>query len=138
MASKRTLGDALHDLISLTLIIGLFIGFRLSGEVRALLGNLADAIAIIPGLGSRLLLIIIAWIIMRIIRKRVSYWIEDSLPQRTRQSATFYVEGFRALLFSAFILWLTDSWFSTDPAQAPLSVQAVRALESMVLPDTPT
>ena len=51
-ARTRSLGESLHALIALLLLIGLFLGFRMTRELRAVLSEAADLLQAIPGLGT--------------------------------------------------------------------------------------
>jgi len=126
-ARGRTLGESLHGLIALLLLIGLFIGLRMTGEIRQLLGGLAQSMQAVPGLGAKLLIIIGAWYLMRLLRKRSGYWIESAIPRRVHARLLPISEGLRALLLAGFVMWLAEGWFDGPPQTTPIVVDAVRA-----------
>ena len=123
---RRPLGDSLHGLIALLLLIGLFLGLRMHRELRGLLGDLADSMQAIPGLGSKLLVVVAAWYLMRLIRRRSGAWIEAGVPRRLHSRITPLSEGPRAILLAGFVLWLAEGWFDGPPWTLPKAVQAVR------------
>jgi hypothetical protein len=122
----RSLGDSLHDLIALLLLVALIIGLRMTGELRQLLDGVATSMQAVPGLGSKLLVVVGAWYLMRLLRKRSGYWIEQGIPRRLHRRITPIAEGLRALLLVAFVAWLVEGWFDGPPRAAPKLVQAVR------------
>jgi hypothetical protein len=133
-ANSRSLGESLHALIALLLLVALFLGFRMAREVRALLGEAADMLQAIPGLGSKVLVIVGAWFLMRLLRTRSGNWMEKTVPRRLHRRLTPLSEGLRALLLVGFLAWLTSGLFSGPPRSAPLLVQGVRLGEAWVLP----
>lgn len=123
----RALGDSLHGLIVVLLLIGLFLGFRMASELRQVLSGLAETLRAIPGLGSKLLIIAAAWYLMRLLRRRSGHWIEKVVPQHLHTKITPFSEAVRAALLAAFVIWLAEGWFDeTDPG-VPKIVHAVRA-----------
>ncbi|MCP5298413.1 MAG: hypothetical protein H6954_01790 [Chromatiaceae bacterium] len=129
---RRALGDSLHSLTSLLLLIALFMGFRMTGELRQLLGGLADAMRAVPGLGGKLLIIVAAWYLMRVLRQRSGYWVERAIPFRLHARITPIAEGLRAALLAGFIAWLGEGWFDDPPRDTPLIVQGVRIGDAWV------
>ena len=55
--------------LSTILLIGLFFGLRMSRELRGLLADVADLFQVVPGLGSRLLILVGAWYLLRLLRR---------------------------------------------------------------------
>lgn len=125
-AGRRTLGESLHALVSLLLLVALFLGFRMAREVRGLLGGMADTMQAIPGLGTKLLVIVAAWYLMRLLRERSGHWIGRSIPESAHRRLLPVSEGLRALLLAGFLVWLAEGWFDKPPAPAPLAVELVR------------
>jgi hypothetical protein len=144
-SSSRTLGESLHNLIALLLIVALFLGFRMTREIRGLLSDMADMMQAIPGLGTRVLIIIGAWYLMRLLRQRSAYWIEHAIPSTRHKGITRASEGLRAVLLAGFLLWLAEGWFDRPPARVPVVVEWVRAgdlwlenqLQRRSMPSTP-
>jgi hypothetical protein len=132
-ASRRSLGESLHALIALTLLVGLFLGFRMAREIRALLGEAADLLQAIPGLGTKLLVIVGAWYLMRLLRTRSGDWLEGAVPKRAHRRLIPISEGVRALLLVGFLAWLTEGFFSTPPQPRPLLIDAVRSGDAWVM-----
>jgi hypothetical protein len=126
-----SLGDSLHGLISILLIIALILGLKINNEMRGLVAGVADMMSIIPGLGSKLLVIIAAWYVMRLIRKKLGYWIEGIIPKIKHQPITRISEVIRAVLLVALLLWVFEGFFETD-ADTPIAVYGVRALDQWV------
>ncbi|MCB1802108.1 MAG: hypothetical protein KDI82_10520 [Gammaproteobacteria bacterium] len=131
-ARTRALGDSLHDMIALLLLIALFMGFRMASELRQVLGGIAEAMRAIPGLGSKLLIIVGAWYLMRLLRKRSGYWIEKTVPRHMHRKITPVSEGLRAALLAGFVVWLAEGWFDGPAHSPPKVVQAVRAGEARI------
>lgn len=126
---QKPLGDSLHGLISLSLIAALLIGFRLASQTRELLTDISQALHTIPGLGSKLLIIVLAWYLMRLIRKRLGYWIEHSIPSRFHKQITVISEILRTLLLISLLIWIFEGWFADYGPDLPLSVQIIRQLD---------
>jgi hypothetical protein len=126
-AGRRTLGESLHDLIGLLLIIGLFLGFRLAREIRGLLADMAVTAELLPSLGTALLVVVAAWLLLRLVRRRSGAWIERLVPGKRRRPLTRMVELVRGLLLAGFLLWLVEGLYPRPPAPTPLAVNAVRA-----------
>lgn len=131
-ARRRSLGDALHDLLALLLLIGLFLGFRAASEMRGVLGELTDMMRTVPGLGSKVLIIIAAWYLLRLLRKRTGYWIEKAVPRGAHRTLLPFAEGLRAALLVGFIAWLTEGFFDPAPAPGPVIVDWVRAGDQLL------
>ena len=131
-AGSRRLGESLHDLIALVLIVGLFLGFRMAREIRSLLSDLAELMNAIPGLGSRILIIAGTWYLMRLVRQHSASWIEQAVPGTRRKGLTRISEGLRALLFTGFLVWLAEGLFDEPPATVPVAVTAVRTAEDWI------
>lgn len=129
---SRPLGDSLHSLIALLLVIALFMGLRMAGEMRQLLGGLAEAMRAISGLGSRLLVIIGAWYLLRLLRKRSGYWIERAIPGSMHRRITPFSEGLRAALLAGFVAWLAEGWYTNSRQDTPLIVHGVRIGDAWV------
>ena len=127
---RRPLGESLHDLIGLLLLLGLFFGFRMAGEIRALLAGTSAWLEIAPSLGAKLLMIVGAWYLLRLLRRRAGGWLEGVLPRRGHRPATIVSEGARALLLVGFLLWLVEGWFEPFGPGIPQSVQAVRLVDA--------
>jgi hypothetical protein len=124
---SRTLGDSLHGLIALLLVIGLFLSFRLASELRLVLGGLGETMRAIPGLGSKLLIIVAAWYLMRLLRRQSGLWIEKVVPSRLHGQITPISEGLRAALLAGFLVWLAEGLFEHAGPGLPKVVHAVRA-----------
>jgi hypothetical protein len=131
-SGSRQLGESLHDLIALLLVVGLFLGFRMAREVRGLLSGVAELMQAIPGLGTRILIIVGAWYLMRLIRQQSASWIEQAVPGARRKGLTRISEGSRALLLAGFLVWLAEGLFDEPPATVPAAVTAVRTGEAWV------
>jgi hypothetical protein len=131
-SGSRKLGESLHDLIALVLIVGLFLGFRMAREIRGLLAGMAELMQAIPGLGSRILVIVGAWYLMRLIRQRSAFWIEQTIPGNRHKGLTRISEGIRAALLAGFLVWLAEGLFDEPPAPVPLVVEAVRQGEDWI------
>jgi len=125
-AYRKSLGESLHGLIALLLLIALFLGFRMAREVRTLFGEAADLMQTIPGMGTKLLVIVGAWYAMRLLRTRSGDWIEKAMPRRLHRRLVPVSEGLRALLLIGLLAWLADGLFSGPPQSAPLLIQGVR------------
>ena len=124
-ARKVGLGDSLHGLLTLVLLIALFLGFRITRELRELLGNLADAMQAIPGLGSKLGVIGGAWYLSRLLREQTAYWIERRVPAHLHRRTTALSEALRAGLLTGFIAWLAQGWYEPATSDVPYIVQAL-------------
>ncbi len=122
----KALGDSLHNLIALSLIVALLMGLRLTSEIRDLLGDMAGFINTIPGFGSKLLIVILAWYLMRLLRKRAAYWIEEGVPDALHRPLTRWSETLRALLLVGLVTWLAEGWFAPSGPGSPMVVKAVR------------
>jgi hypothetical protein len=132
-ANGRSLGESLHALIALLLLIALFLGFRMAREVRALLGETVDLLQTIPGLGSKVLIIVGAWYLTHLLRTRSGNWMERAVPRHLHRRLTPFSEGLRALLLVGFLAWLTSGLFSGPPQSTPLLVQGVRLGDAWML-----
>lgn len=126
-ARSRSLGDALHDLFALLLLIGLFLGFRAASEMRGVLSEIADMMRTVPGIGSKVLIVIAAWYLLRLLRKRTGYWIEQAVPNGSHRALLPLAEGLRALLLVGFIAWLAEGLFDPPPSPVPKIIEWVRA-----------
>lgn len=113
-AKKRSLGDSLHDLIALILIISLFWGFGLAASIRRLTYGVADNLNLLSGLGSRLLLIIAAWYVLHFFKHKMAYVIENMIPEQKHQRLSLMLAFLSGLLLSIFILWFFQSWFGQE------------------------
>ena len=131
-ARSRSLGDALHDLLALLLLIGLFLGFRAASEMRGVLNEMADMMRSVPGLGSKILIVIAAWYLLRLLRKRTGYWIEKAVPKGAHGTLLPFAEGLRAALLVGFIAWLAEGFFDPAPAPVPAVVEWVRAGDQLI------
>lgn len=131
-ARNTTLGDSLHALIALLLIVALFLGFRMTNELRGLLSGVVDLMQGIPGLGSKLLIIIGAWYLMRLLRRRSGLWIEAAVPRQAHRRILPVIEGLRAALLAGFLVWLAEGWFDGPPQDTPLIVHGVRIGDAWV------
>lgn len=127
---RRPLGESLHDLIGLLLLLGLFFGFRMAAEIRAVLAGTAAWLDIAPSLGAKLLMIVGAWYLLRLFRRRAGAWLEGILPRRSHRAGSVACEGLRALLLVGFLLWLFEGWFDPFGPDVPQSVQAVRLVDA--------
>lgn len=132
-ATGRSLGESLHSLIGLLLLIGLFLGFRMARELRLLLGEAADLLQALPGLGTKLLVIIGAWYLMRLLRTRSGDWIEHRVSRRFHRRLVPIAEGLRALLLVGFLAWLGEGLFGEPPQTAPMLIQGARAGDAWVM-----
>lgn len=131
-ARARALGDSLHDMIALLLLIALFMGFRMASEMRQVLSGIAETMRALPGLGSKLLIIVGAWYLMRLLRKRSGYWIGQIVPRHMHRIITPVSEGLRAALLAGFLVWLAEGWFDGPAHNTPKVVQAVRAGDARI------
>ncbi len=131
-AQRTTLGESLHALIALLLLVGLFLGFRMTSELRGLLNGVADLMQAIPGLGSKLLIILGAWYLLRLLRRRSGLWIEAAVPRKLHRRILPVIEGLRAALLAGFLVWLTEGWFDGPRQDTPLIVQGVRIGDAWV------
>jgi hypothetical protein len=130
--TRRELGESLHDLVALALLLGLFFGFRMAAEIRVLLSGLADWMEVVPGLGSKLLLLVLAWLLFRLLRKRTGAWIQAAVPRKTHRPLAVATEGLRAVLLAGFVLWLVEGWFEPFGEQVPRSIAGVRLVDAHV------
>ena len=126
-----SLGDSLHGLISILLIIALILGLKLNSEMRGIVAGVTDMMSLIPGLGSKLLVIVVAWFLMKLIRKKLGYWIESMIPQNRHKSISRISEVTRAILLVALLLWVFEGFFEAG-ADTPVAVTGVRALDHWV------
>lgn len=131
-ANARPLGESLHGLIALLLLVGLFLGFRMASEMRALVGEAANVMQAIPGFGTKLLVILAAWYLMRRLRTRSGFWIESAIPRRLHAKIVPVVEGLRAALMVGFIAWLAEDLFDQRSPATPWLVQRVRAGDAWI------
>lgn len=125
-ANGRPLGESLHTLLALMLVVGLFLGFRMTREVRAVLGEAVDLLQAIPGLGTKLLVIVGAWLLLRLLRRRSGEWLENAIPRRLQARILPVTEGVRAVLLAGLIAWLAEGFFDGPPQTAPKLVRGVR------------
>jgi len=131
-AGQASLGNTLHSLIALSLLVALFLGLRLSSQLREALGGLSGFAEAVPGLGSRVLIIVLAWYLMRMIRERLGQFLEDLTPQPWRRKLTYVAEGLRTALLAAFILWIVEPWLAPNESQPSHAVMMVRAGDAWV------
>ena len=124
-ANRRNLGNSLHSLISISLLGVLLLGFRIASQLRGALGRIADFMSTVPGLGSKVLIILLAWYLIHLLRKKIAYWLEAALPESSHKTVTFISELLRTLILIILIAWLTENWFSPNN-DAPLIIQWVR------------
>lgn len=127
--AKVSLGSSIHGLIAVSLIIALILGLRLNAEMRDLLSGIANYMDVIPGLGSKLLIILASWYLMRLIRDRLGTWIEAAVPEQNLAPVTRYTEVIRSVLLISLILWIIEGFFDDN---VPLSVQGVRYIDSLI------
>lgn len=131
-AGQAALGNTLHSLIALSLLVALFLGLRLSAQMRDVLGGLAGFMETVPGIGSRLLIIIAAWYLMRLLRERLGQFLEKLTPQHLRRPLTYVAEALRATLLAALVLWIVDPWLAPSSPDSSRAVLAVRAGDAWV------
>lgn len=131
-AGQLGLGNTLHSLIALSLLAALLLGLRLSSELRDLVGGLAGFADAVPGIGSRLLIIILAWYLMRLIRERLGELLESLTPERWRKPLTYLAEGLRAALLVGIVLWIVEPWLAPPASQPSQAVNMVRAADHWV------
>lgn len=131
-ANARPLGESLHGLIALLLLVGLFLGVRMASEMRALVGEAANVVRAIPGFGTKLLVILAAWYLMRRLRTRSGFWIELAIPRRLHAKIVPVVEGLRAALMVGSIAWLAEDLFDERSPATPWLVQRVRAGDASI------
>lgn len=131
-AGQVELGNTLHGLIALLLLIALFLGLRVNGQVRDVLGGLAGFMDAVPGIGSKLLLILAAWFVMRTIRERLGHFLEGLTPQNARRPLTYFAEGLRTLLLVGFILWIVEPWLAPSGPGTSRAVFLVRSGDAWV------
>jgi len=126
-ARSTMLGDSLHGLLSIVLLIALFLGFRVAREMREVVAGVVDLMQAVPGLGSKLLVIVAAWYLLRLLRERSGYWIQQAVPKKQHPRLLPISEGLRSLLLVGFVLWLAEGWFDKPPAATPLAIDLVRS-----------
>lgn len=131
-ARGKSLGESLQKLIALTLLAALLLGLRVTSRVRDLLSGLAGFLESVPGLGSRLLIVVAAWYLMRLVRERLGGALESIAPQRWRTPIALFSEGLRALLLAALLIWLAEPWLGASGPGTARSVLAVRAADHWV------
>ncbi|MCU7959722.1 MAG: hypothetical protein KZQ58_06925 [gamma proteobacterium symbiont of Bathyaustriella thionipta] len=131
-AGRKNLGESLHSLITISLLAALLLGFRVASQLRGALSSMADFMSAVPGLGSKLLIILLAWYLIHILRKKIAYWLEAALPKSTHETITFISELLRTLILIILIAWLTENWFGPQQ-DAPLIVQWVRMGDDWLL-----
>lgn len=129
-ANSASLGDSLHGLIAILLILSLLMGLQLGAELKGALTGLAEFLQTIPGLGIKLLIAIATWYLMRFIRTKLGYWLESVIPTTSHRTITYVSEAFRALLLAFLVVWLFKGWFSTDPGENPNIVNYVRKVDT--------
>ena len=129
---SRSLGDALHDLLALLLLVGLFLGFRAASEMRGVISEVAEIMRTVPGLGSKLLIVIAAWYLLRLLRKKTGYWIGQAVPKRLHRALLPLAEGLRAVVLVGFIAWLAEGLFDPPPAQVPALIEWARVGDRMM------
>jgi hypothetical protein len=129
---SRRLGDSLHALIALLLIIGLFLGLRMNREIRDMLGGVAESLNAVPGLGSKLLVVIGAWYLMHLLRQQSGNLIGRAIPTGWHSRIRPLVDGTRAALLAGFLIWLVEGWIDAPPQNLPVAVQAVRAGDNWI------
>jgi len=126
-ANSVSLGDSLHGLIAILLILSLLMGLQLASQLKGVLTGMAEFLQTIPGLGAKLLIAVGAWYLMRFIRTKLGYWLESVIPNKSHKPTTFGSEGFRALLLAVLVIWLFKGWFSDNPNESPTIVNLVRS-----------
>jgi hypothetical protein len=128
-ASHRRLGESVHGMFAWLLLVGLALGFRLASELRQVLGTAADWLQAVPGLGTKLLIIVGAWYIMRLLRTRSGDWIQQAVPARLHGRLLPFTEAGRALLIIGLLAWLVEGLFPDPPSPAPYLVELVRVID---------
>lgn len=132
-AGKLGLGNSLHGLIALILIVALFLGLRIAAGLRELLSDMAGFINTVPGLGSRLLIVLAAWYLMRLLRERLGEWLESLTPPSRRVGLARLSEALRAVLLCALLIWLIEGWLAPTGPDTGLAVSWVRAADVWVV-----
>lgn len=112
-ASKR-LGDSLSELFALLLLVGLFLGFRMAGELRELLGDLAQGVDWQTGIGGKLLIVLLAWVLLQVLRRRLGYWLEALVPELFQGPVTLLSEVVRTVLQVWILVWLLGAWYGDE------------------------
>jgi len=131
-AHKAQMGESMHALIAISLLIALFLGMRITSQVRDLMTGFAEFMHTVPGFGSKLLIILAAWYLMRLLRTRLGSALESITPQTLQKPITFVSEGLRAALLAGFIIWLADAWIAPNNPETSKSVLFVRAGDTLI------
>jgi len=131
-AKRKNLGQSLHSLITISLLSALLLGFRVASQLRGALSSMADFMSAVPGLGSKLLIILLAWYLIHILRKKIAYWLEAALPKSSHKTVTLISELLRTLILIILIAWLTENWFGSQH-DAPVIVQWVRMADGWLM-----
>lgn len=131
-AGQAELGNVLHAVVALLLLIALLLGLRLNGQLRDVLGGLAGLMEAVPGIGSKLLVILAAWFAMRLVREKLGHFLESLTPQKARRPLTFFAEGLRTLLLVGFILWIVEPWLAPSGPGTSRAVLMVRTGDAWV------
>jgi hypothetical protein len=131
-AGSKSLGESLQALVALTLLAALLFGLRVTDQVRELLSGLAGFMQSVPGLGSRMLIVVAAWYLMRLVRKRLGDALQSVTPERWHRRLTLFSEGLRALLLAALLIWLVEPWLAPSGPGTARSVLAVRAADRWI------
>lgn len=129
---QAELGESLHQLIALLLIVALFLGMRLGAQMRDLVSGVAGIFESVPGLGSRILIILLAWYLMRLIRTRLGHALESIIPIRAHRPITWVSETARALLLAGFIVWIIEPWLGDDAPNSSQAVKVIRAADQWI------
>ncbi len=126
-ARYRSVGDSLHGLIGLLLLLGLLMGARMDHWLKHALTNAADKLGLPPGLGLSLLLIVAVWLLMRVLRHNLAGWLQSLIPPRLAKAVTITSELCKALLVSVLMVTVLQ-WFYPQQGALPLVIIWIRQL----------
>lgn len=122
---SRSVGDSLHGLIALLLLYGLLLGARLDHWLKHALAGLASSLGIPPGPGLSLALMLGVWVLMRLLRRRMSGVLQRWIPLRLARSVVLVSELGKAVMVAGLLVYVLQ-WFYPESGRLPLAVSLVR------------
>lgn len=131
-AHSVSLGDSLHGLIAILLILSLLMGLQLASQLKGVLTGMAEFLQTIPGLGTKLLIAVGTWYLMRFIRTKLGYWLESVIPNESHKPITYSSETLRAAFLVVLVVWLFKGWFPENPNESPAIVNLIRSGDTWI------
>jgi hypothetical protein len=125
-AHKKPFAESIQGLISITLIVSLLMGFRISAEIRQLISNMAGFMDMAPGIAGKILIIFLAWYLVHLLRSRPGNWLAALFPLPVQRPLIRWLEAARALVFFILLVWIIEGWYAPDNPNSPLIIKAVR------------